>query len=121
MALRTRQEYLKDLATNYVTSNSLESASKLSKCSNLHNILTLNLLKFLIGIIHLQFSDQSIMIFRDTKMRIWKFVIQQYRAWSDCTALQTGLALYWWQRLITFGSSRIWVNTYFTYLRPCLS
>ncbi|XP_053399601.1 signal-induced proliferation-associated 1-like protein 2 isoform X2 [Mercenaria mercenaria] len=31
MALRTRQEYLKDLATNYVTSNSLESASKLSK------------------------------------------------------------------------------------------
>ena len=31
MAVRTRQEYLKDLATNYVTSNSLESASKLSK------------------------------------------------------------------------------------------
>ena len=31
MASRTRQEYLKDLATNYVTSNSLESASKLSK------------------------------------------------------------------------------------------
>ena len=31
MAIRTRQEYLKDLATNYVTNNSLESASRLSK------------------------------------------------------------------------------------------
>ncbi|XP_052272141.1 signal-induced proliferation-associated 1-like protein 2 isoform X2 [Dreissena polymorpha] len=31
MAVRTRQEYLKDLSANHVTSNSLESASKLSK------------------------------------------------------------------------------------------
>ena len=28
MAIRTRQEYLKDLATNYVTTSSLESGSK---------------------------------------------------------------------------------------------
>lgn len=33
MATRTRQEYLKDLATNFVTTNSLDSSSKLSKFS----------------------------------------------------------------------------------------
>ena len=40
-------------------------------------------------------------------------VSQQYRAWSDCTDVQTGLALYWWQRLISFGVGRIrvkWIN-----------
>ena len=40
-------------------------------------------------------------------MRIFKLVSQQYRAWSDCTHVQAGLALYWWQRLITFASSRL--------------
>ena len=25
---------------------------------------------------------------------------QQYRAWSDCTNVQAGLALYWWQSLL---------------------
>ena len=34
-------------------------------------------------------------------------VSQQYRASSDCMYVQTGLALYWCQRLITFGSNRI--------------
>ena len=24
---------------------------------------------------------------------------QKYRAWSDCTDVQAGQALYWWQRL----------------------
>jgi hypothetical protein len=28
-----------------------------------------------------------------------KFVSQQYRALSDCTDMQAGLTLYWWQRL----------------------
>ena len=39
-------------------------------------------------------------IFRDTRMRPWlkKLVSQQYRAWSDCTDIQSGLALYCWQR-----------------------
>ena len=37
-------------------------------------------------------------------------VSQQYRAWSDCTEVQAGLVLYWWQILITFGSSRIKVK-----------
>ena len=37
-------------------------------------------------------------------------VSQQYTAWLDCTDVQAGLALYWRQRLITFGSSRINVN-----------
>ena len=31
-------------------------------------------------------------------------VSEQYRAWSDCTEMQAGLALYWWQRLITVSS-----------------
>ena len=38
-------------------------------------------------------------------------VSQQYKAWSDCTDVQADLALYWWQRLITFGVGRIRVNT----------
>ena len=40
-----------------------------------------------------------------------KLVSQQYRAWSDCTDVQDGLALYWWQRLLTFGVGRIRVKT----------
>ena len=39
-------------------------------------------------------------------------VSQQYRVWSDCTDVQAGLALYWWQRLITFGVSRIRVEVH---------
>ena len=31
MAIRTREEYLKDLATNYVSTTSLDSGSKLSR------------------------------------------------------------------------------------------
>ena len=37
-------------------------------------------------------------------------VSQHYRAWSDCRDVQSGLAQYCWQRLISFGSSRIRVN-----------
>ena len=39
-----------------------------------------------------------------------KLVSHQYRAWSDCMDVQAGLALCWWQRLITFDCSRIRVN-----------
>ena len=39
-------------------------------------------------------------------------ISQQYRAWSDCTDVQANLALYWWQRLISFGVGRIRVKTY---------
>ena len=39
-----------------------------------------------------------------------KLVSQQYRAWSDCMDVQTGLALYWWQKLITFIVGRIMVK-----------
>ena len=38
-------------------------------------------------------------------------VSQQYRAWSVYMDVQAGLAVYWWQRLITFGSSWIRVNS----------
>ena len=39
-----------------------------------------------------------------------KMVRSQYIAWSDCMNVQADLALYWWQRLITFISSRIRVK-----------
>ena len=35
------------------------------------------------------------------------FVGQHYRAWSDCTDVQAGLAVYWRQRLISFSSSKM--------------
>ena len=41
---------------------------------------------------------------------------QQYRAWSDFMDVQADLSLYWWQRLITFGSSRIMVITVIMYI-----
>ena len=40
-------------------------------------------------------------------LEILDVVSQQNRVWSDSTDVQVGLALYWWQRLTTFGSSRI--------------
>ena len=52
-------------------------------------------------------------------------VSQQYRAWSDCTVVQAGQALYWWQRLITFGVGRKRINPYpantesIQYIDPC--
>ena len=52
--------------------------------------------------------------FRDIKIRTWSWVSQQYRAWSDCMNVQACLALYWWQRLISLGSSRIRFNIIFS-------
>ena len=43
-------------------------------------------------------------------MRTWKLVSQQYRAWLDCMDMQADLAVYWWQRPITFGVSRFRLN-----------
>ena len=40
------------------------------------------------------FLALSIIIFRDIKMKTWRLVSQQCRAWSDCTDVQAGLALY---------------------------
>ena len=40
-----------------------------------------------------------------------KLASQQYRAWSVCMDVQAGLALYWWQRLITLSTSRIRVKS----------
>ena len=53
------------------------------------------------------FGTVKVIIFRDIRMRTWKLFSQQYRDWSDCTDMQASLALYWWQRLITFSSDRI--------------
>ena len=67
--------------------------------------LTLNLLNFFKRTINLSVLDLSITIYGDIKMSLI-LASQQYRAWSDCTDVQTGLALYWWQSLITFASRR---------------
>ena len=69
--------------------------------------LALTMPNFLNGIIHLPFIELSIIIFRDIKMKTSSL---QYRAWSDCTNVQAGLALYMWQKLITFGVGRIRVK-----------
>ena len=75
--------------------------------------LTHNLLNLLNEIIHLPFLELFIIIFwgayQDENL---KLIFQQYRAWSDQTDVQTGLALYWWQRLIwLLRSSRIRVKS----------
>ena len=70
------------------------------------------ILNFLYGINHLTFWAWSIIIFRDNKMKTWKLISQQYRAWSECTVVQAGMALYWLQRLINFIFGRIRVKGY---------
>ena len=62
------------------------------------------------------FLALSIIIFRDIQYENLKLVSQQYRAWSDCKDVQAGLALYWWQRLITFGVGRIRVKNWLDYM-----
>ena len=47
------------------------------------------------GTVHYQYWE-----YQDENL---KLVNQQYRIWSDCVAVQASLALYWWQRIITFG------------------
>ena len=54
--------------------------------------------------------ELSIIIFRDIKMRIWNLP-----ASSIEPDVQAGLALYWWQWLITVSSSRIRVKKYHSY------
>ena len=71
--------------------------------------LILNPLNFLNGIIHLPLLELSIIIFGIHDENL-KLVSQQYRALPDCMDVQAGLALYWWQRLITLSSSRVRVN-----------
>ena len=67
------------------------------------NPYLLNYLNGLESLVHFPFLDLYIINFRDVSLKV---VSQQYRAWSDCKDL------YWWQRLITFGASRIRVKTF---------
>ena len=46
-------------------------------------LLTLTVLNFLNGIIHLSFLKLPIIIFKDVKIKTWKLVSQQNRFWSD--------------------------------------
>ena len=41
---------------------------------------------------------------------ILKMVSQQYKDRSDYMAVQAGMALYWWHKLINFDSSRVRVK-----------
>ena len=68
---------------------------------------------FLNRIIHLQFLDLSIIIFWDFMLENLQLVSQLNRVWSDCIGVQVCLALYWWQRLITFSSSKIMAKPMF--------
>ena len=70
--------------------------------------LPVNLLNFLNGIIHLPVLELCIIIVQEYQDE--KLVSQQYKILSDCTAVQADLALCWWPKLITFGSSRIRVD-----------
>ena len=71
-------------------------------------MLTINLLIFFnfkwsnFGTVHHHFKG-----YQDENL---KLDIEQYRAWLDCTDVQVGLAIYWWQRLVTFAFSRIRVK-----------
>ena len=56
----------------------------------------------IIGTVHYHFKG-----YQDGNL---KLVSQQFRDWLGCTDVQAGLALYWWQKLITFGVGRIKVK-----------
>ena len=61
-------------------------------------MLTLNLLNFLNKIIHLPFLELSIIIFTDIKLKTWSL---------SASSVEPSRTAKKWQRLITFGSSRI--------------
>ena len=66
-------------------------------------LLTLNLMNFFPFFETVHYHCQG---YQDENL---KMVTQQYsiQAFSDCMEVQARLALYWWQRLNTFGSSNI--------------
>ena len=57
-------------------------------------------------ITYLTFLELSVIIFGISKREL---EVDQTTVYAD---VQTGLALYWWQRLNTFGSGRISVNKF---------
>ena len=66
-------------------------------------------MNFLNGIIHLPFLEFSIII-----LGISRLEHERWSANSIEPVVQTDLVLYWWQNVITFGSSRIRVNLHET-------
>ena len=79
-------------------------------CNSIHMAenLTLNLLNFLNEIFHFWNCPLSFLGKSRWKPESWS--ANNIGAWSDCRDVKAGLALYWWQRLITFGFSRKRVN-----------
>ena len=100
--------YLCHTMTNVII---LATFIHMSRFCNYNILLTLTMLNFLNEIILLTFLALSIISFRDIKIKTWRWS-QQYRTWSDCMDVHAGLALYCWQRLITFGVGRIRVKTF---------
>ena len=76
--------------------------------------LSLNLLNFLNGLVLLPFLELPFIHFCDIKMRIKccpAYSIEPGQTERICsTDVKADLALYWWQRLIIFSSSRIRVK-----------
>ena len=74
--------------------------------NEMFDFLTLTMSHFLNGIIHHTFLELSIIILGISR---WELEVGQPTVLS-LVRLHGCLALYWWQRLITFGSDRIMVN-----------
>ena len=77
--------------------------------TNLLWLLTNNLLNFLNGLVHLHFLECPLSVLEIYQVENLKLVSQQYRAWSDCRHMQTGLALQV-AKANYFGSIRVRVN-----------
>ena len=67
--------------------------------------LILNLQNFLSRIVHLPLFWTFHYHFYRYQNENFQLVSQQYTVWSDCTKVQAGRFLYWWQRLITSVSA----------------
>jgi hypothetical protein len=88
--------------------HSLERPNFLQDVTQLTKNLPFYLLNLCDGIGWLWFLEKFIQSWRDFNIKIRKLSWrQQYRAWSDYMYMQSSLASYWWQRLITYGSSSV--------------
>ena len=83
------------------SSSRCNSSNIVFRCPNIYH-LTLQLINFL-NLSGLGLSSWENLI----------LVSRQFRALSVCIDVQAGLVLYWWQRLITFGSSRLSIKLSF--------
>ena len=76
----------------------------------MYSILTLNLPNFLNGLVHFPILNcpLSFLGYQDENL---KMVSHRYRAWSECTDVQAGLAVYWWHSLVFTSMSAVFLST----------